>query len=122
MPSLPTSTSPNGRSWRGSRSPNPSPERPTRVGHGPVRRVDYPGNADHGRRLTGLGDDSHKTEEDGYRLTIARFGALVFVGDAVLIFAAAAIGTLRLTMRRTTAITDDTVIIRVAGSAEISWR
>jgi len=26
------------------------------------------------------------------------------------------------TMRRTTASTDDTVIIRVAGSAEISWR
>jgi diguanylate cyclase (GGDEF)-like protein/PAS domain S-box-containing protein len=43
-------------------------------------------------RLAGLGDDPQTTEEERYRLTIARFGALVFVGDAALIFAAAAIG------------------------------
>jgi len=42
--------------------------------------------------LAGLGDDPQTTEEERYRLTIARFGALVFVGDAALIFAAAAIG------------------------------
>ena len=38
--------------------------------------------------LAGLGDDPQTTEEERYRLTIARFGALVFVGDAALIFAA----------------------------------
>ena len=37
--------------------------------------------------LAGLGDDPQTTEEERYRLTIARFGALVFVGDAALIFA-----------------------------------
>jgi PAS domain S-box-containing protein len=42
--------------------------------------------------LAGLGNDPRTTEEERYRLTIARFGALVFVGDAALIFAAAAIG------------------------------
>jgi len=42
--------------------------------------------------LAGIGGDPPTTEEERYRLTIARFGALVFVGDALLIFTAAAIG------------------------------
>jgi diguanylate cyclase (GGDEF)-like protein/PAS domain S-box-containing protein len=42
--------------------------------------------------LAGLGDDPRATEEERYRLTIARVGALVFVGDSALVFFASAIG------------------------------
>ena len=42
--------------------------------------------------LAGLGDDLRASDEERRRLAIARFGALVFVGDALLLFVATAFG------------------------------